>query len=81
MLPNTTTKGADRRWPLYVLVAAVLVALVLGFGTFLRAENFSPGKEALSPGIPDIVVSAENGLYPPPGTNRFQSAPRPSSCT
>ncbi|HZC19518.1 MAG TPA: hypothetical protein VE225_07385 [Rubrobacteraceae bacterium] len=81
MLPNTAAKGARRRWPLYALVAAALVALALCVEAFLRAENFSPGKEALSPGIPDIVVSAENGLYPPPGTNRFQSAPRPSSCT
>ena len=29
-LPNTDSKGADRRWWLYVLVAVVLVALALG---------------------------------------------------
>ena len=41
VLPNTTTKGTDRRWPLYVLVAVFLAALTLGVEAFLRAENFS----------------------------------------
>ncbi len=49
-LPNTTSsKEAGRRWPLYVLVAIVLVALTLGVEAFLRAENFSPGEEIVSP--------------------------------
>ena len=76
-LPNTTTsKGATaRRWPLYVLVAAVLVALALGVEAFLRAENFSPGEEIISPSIRDIAVSAENSLYPPPDTSRFEGRP------
>jgi hypothetical protein len=76
VLPNTTTKGADRRWPLYVLAATVLVALVLGFGTFLRAENFSPGEDIISPGIRDIAVSSEDSLYPPPDTSRFEERPQ-----
>ena len=72
VLPNTTTKGTRRRWPLYVLVAAALVALALGVEAFLRAEDFSPGEDIVSPGIRDITVSAENSLYPPPDEGRFQ---------
>lgn len=75
VLPNTTTKGADRRWPLYALVVVALVALALGVEAFVRAENFSPGEEILSPGVQDVVVSAENSLYPPPDTNRFEVPP------
>jgi hypothetical protein len=75
-LPNTTSsKEAGRRWPLYVLVAVVLVALTLGVEAFLRAENFSPGEEIVSPSIRDIAVSAENSLYPPPDTSRFEERP------
>ena len=44
VLPNTTTKGADRRWPLYVLVAVVLVALALGVeGMEARVERAELG--------------------------------------
>ena len=75
VLPNTTTKGADRRWPLYVLLAAVLVALALGVEAFLRAENFLPGEEISAPGIRDVVVSGENSLYPPPDTVHFEEPP------
>jgi hypothetical protein len=75
VLPNTTTKGADRRWPLYVLVAVVLVALALGVEAFLRAENFLPGEDISAPGIRDVVVSPENSLYPPPDTARFEEPP------
>lgn len=75
VLPNTTTKGADRRWPLYVLVAVVLVALALGVEAFLRAENFLPGEDISAPGIRDVVVSPENNLYPPPDTTRFEVPP------
>ena len=75
MLPNTTTKGADRRWPLYALVAVVLVALALGVEAFLRAENFLPGEDISVPGIRDVVVSQENSLYPPPDTARFEEPP------
>ncbi len=75
VLPNTTTKGAGRRWPLYALVALALVALALGVEAFLRAEKFSPGKEIVSPGIRDIAVSTEDDLYPPPDTNRFEGPP------
>ena len=75
-LPNTTSsKEAGRRWPLYVLVAIVLVALTLGVEAFLRAENFSPGEEIVSPSIRDVSVSAENSLYPPPDTGRFEGLP------
>ena len=74
-LPNTASKDAGRRWPLYVLVAVVLVALALGVEAFLRAENFSPGEEIISPSIRDIAVSQENSLYPPPDTARFQGRP------
>ncbi len=75
VLPNTTTKGADRRWPLYVLVAVVLVALALGVEAFLRAENFLPGEDISAPGIRDVVVSPENSLYPPPDTAHFEEPP------
>ncbi len=74
VLPNTTTRGADRRWPLYVLVAVALVALALGVEAFLRAENFLPGEE-VSPGVRDVVVSPENSLYPPPDTAHFEGPP------
>ena len=74
MLPNTT-KGAVRRWPLYALVAAALAALALGVEAFLRVESFSPGEEIISPGIQDIAVSEEDGLYPPPDTSRFEARP------
>jgi hypothetical protein len=72
VLPNTTTKGTDRRWPSYVLVAVVLAALILGVETFLRAETFSVGEEISSPAVRDIVVSAEDSLYPPPDEGRFE---------
>ena len=75
VLPNTTTKGADRRWPLYVLVAVVLVALALGVEAFLRAENFLPGEDISAPGIRDVVVSPEDSLYPPPDTAHFEEPP------
>ena len=80
VLPNTATKGARpkeviRRWPLYVLVAAVLAALALGVESFLRAESFSPGEVIVSPSIRDVSVSAENSLYPPPDTGRFEGPP------
>jgi hypothetical protein len=74
-LPNTTTKGAGRRWPLYALVAATLVALVLYVEAFLRAETFSPGEEIDAPGVKDVVVSTEDSLYPPPDTSRFEERP------
>ncbi len=72
VLPNTTTKGTDRRWPLYVLVAVFLAALALGVEAFLRAENFSVGEEIFSPAVRDITVSAEDSLYPPPDEGRFE---------
>lgn len=72
VLPNTTTKGTDRRWPLYVLVAVFLAALALGVEVFLRAETFSVGEEISSPAVRDIVVSAEDSLYPPPDEGRFE---------
>jgi hypothetical protein len=49
VLPNTTTKGRDRRWPLYVLVAVVLAALALGVEAFLRTETFSIGRRSPPP--------------------------------
>ena len=39
VLPNTTTKGADRRCPLF--------ALALGGEAFLRSGNFSGGDDLL----------------------------------
>jgi hypothetical protein len=75
MLPNTTTKGADRHWPFYVLVAVVLVALALGVEAFLRSENFLPGEDISAPGIRDVVISSENSLYSPPDTARFEVPP------
>lgn len=75
VLPNTTTRGAGRRWPLYALVAVALVALALGMEALLREENFAPRKEILSTSVRDVIVSPENSLYPPPDTNRFQGPP------
>ena len=66
MLPSTTTKGAERRWPIFVLVVVVLVALALLVEAFLRAESFSPGEELPDPGIQDISVSERDSLYRPP---------------
>ncbi len=74
VLPNTT-KGVDRRWPLYVLVAVALFALALGVEAFLRTETFSPGEEIVSPGIRDITMTAQNSLYPPPDVGRFEERP------
>ena len=71
VLPNTTTKGTDRRWPLYVLVAVVLAALVLGVEAFLRTEAFSAGEEISSPAVRDVTVGAEDSLYPPLDEGRF----------
>jgi len=75
-LPRTTTQGTGRRWwPLYVLVALALAALALGVEAFLRAEDFAPKEEILSPSVLDIFVSEEDSLYPPPDTNRFEGRP------
>jgi hypothetical protein len=41
----------------------------------LRVESFSPGEEIVSPSIRDVSVSAENSLYPPPDTGRFEGLP------
>ncbi len=75
-LPSTTTKGAGRRWPLFVLVAVALVALALLVEAFLRAESFTPGEEISSPAIRDVSVSAEDSLYPPPDVGRFPERPQ-----
>src|SRR5215210_4879513 len=74
VLPNTTTKGAYR-WPFYVLVTIVLVALALIVEAFLREETFSQGEEISAVGIRDVVVSEEDSLYPPPDTGYFQEPP------
>lgn len=69
-------KGAVRRWPLYALAAAALVALALLVEAFIRAETFSPGREDISsPAIRDVAVSARDELYPPPDTSRFEGRP------
>ncbi|CAN5340611.1 hypothetical protein BH24ACT19_BH24ACT19_04900 [soil metagenome] len=75
VLPNTTTRGAGRRWPLYAIMAVALVALALGMEAFLREENFAPRKEIISTSVRDVIVSPENSLYPPPDTSRFQGPP------
>jgi hypothetical protein len=58
-----------------VLVAVVLAALTLSVEAFLRAEDFSPREEIIPPTILDIVVSAEDSLYPPPDTGHFDERP------
>lgn len=75
VLPNTKTRGAGRRWPIYVLMAVAIVALWLAVESFLRAEDFTPGEEIVSPNIRDVSVSAENRLYPPPDVNHFGERP------
>jgi hypothetical protein len=73
VLPNiTTTKGTDRRWPLYAFGGLFMAALALGVEAFLRAENFSVGAEVSSPAVRDITVSAEDSLYPRPDEGRFE---------
>ena len=47
VFPNTTTKGADRRCPLYALVTVALLALALSGEAFLRSQNFSGGGDRL----------------------------------
>jgi hypothetical protein len=47
----------------------------LGVEAFLRAENFSPGEEIISPNIQDVAVSTEDSLCPPPDTTRFEGRP------
>ena len=74
-LPNTKTRGAGRRWPIYVLMAVAIVAMWLVVESFLRAEDFTPGEEIVSPNIRDVSVSAENRLYPPPDVNYFGERP------
>jgi hypothetical protein len=46
VLPNTTTKGADRRCPLYALLTVALLALALSGEACLRSENFSGGRSS-----------------------------------
>lgn len=75
LLPETKSRGAGRRWPVWVLVGVALVALALLVEAFLRAENFSPGERILSPSIRDVAVSDEDALYPPPNMGRFTSPP------
>lgn len=74
---NTSTKKkVIRRWPLYALAAAALVALALLVEAFIRAESFTPGREdIISPAIQDIAVSPRDELYPPPDTSRFEGRP------
>ena len=72
---ETAARGANRRWPLYVLVAAALAALFLLVETFLRAQEFSPREEINAPGIKDISVSEQDGLYPPPDVSNFTERP------
>jgi len=75
VLPSTTTKGAQRSWPLFALVAVALVALALLVEAFLRAESFSPGEEISAPTIRDVSVSEQDRLYPPPDVGRFRERP------
>lgn len=75
VLPETKSRGAERQWPLWVLVVVVLVAMALLVEAFLRGENFAPGEEILSPSIRDVAVSEEDSLYPPPNVGRFGSPP------
>ena len=58
-----------------MLVALVLVALALLVEAFLRAESFLPGEDISAPGIRDISVSENDGLYPPPDVSRFDGRP------
>lgn len=76
LLPDTRTKGADRRWPVYVIIIAVAAAVVIMVESFLRSQSFSPGERISSPSFRDIVVSEEDSLYPPPDTTGFGSPPR-----
>jgi hypothetical protein len=74
---NTSTKKeVVRRWPLYALVAAALVALILVVEAIIRVESFTPGREEIvSPTIQDVAVSTRDELYPPPDTSRFEGQP------
>ena len=73
VLPKTTTRGTDRRWPLYVLVAVVLAALDLGVEAFLRGDRgLLDGEKISSPAVRDDTVSADDSLYPPPRRGPFR---------
>ena len=74
-LPNTKTRGAGRRWPIFVLLVVAIAALALVLESFLRAEDFTPGEEIIAPSIRDVSVSAEDRLYPPPDVNYFGERP------
>ena len=67
VLPNTTTKGADRRCPLYALLTVALLALALSGEAFLRSENFSGG-ETISPRR--LGRYRERREQPPPAAGR-----------
>ncbi len=76
LFDTATRKAAVRRWPLYALVAVALAAAVLSVESFIRTESFSPGREEIvSPAIRDVAVSAQDELYPPPDTSRFEGQP------
>jgi hypothetical protein len=77
-MPKTATKegGRPRRWPVYAVVAILLVALVLVVEAFLRDEAFVPGEEISTPAVRDVAVSAENSLYPPPDVGSFGWRPK-----
>jgi hypothetical protein len=49
-----------------------MAALALGVEAFLRAETFSVREEISSPAVRDIIVSAEDSLYPPHEKGRFE---------
>ena len=75
-LPETKSRGAERQWPLWILVGIVLLAMALAVEAFLRAEDFAPGEEIFSPSIRDISVSQKNTLYPPANVGRFGRSPQ-----
>ena len=49
-----------------------MAALALGVEAFLWAETLLVREEISSPAVRDIIVSAEDSLYPPPEEGRFE---------
>jgi hypothetical protein len=75
VLPETTTRKVDRRWPGYALAVVGLAALLLVAITLLRGGTFSPGEKLYAPGFRGIAVSAQDTSYPSSDVLRFNGRP------
>lgn len=58
-----------------MLIALGAAGVLLVVVTLLRAWDFSPGEQLEAPIFEDIAVSAQDSLYPPSDTLRFDEPP------